>query len=282
MSEKLIIAFLNSISQMVLKNKVIIITGSSIGIGRTMAYEMLKQGAKIVLNARNAERLDRTFQEMKTKGYEVTAVAGDVSKMEDCQKIIDHAVHTFGQIDGIVNNAGISMEGTVEELEPKVFRKLMEVNILGSIFPTKAAIPYLKKTQGSIIFIGSAAGIRGIPNHAAYSSSKMSLTALAESLKIELKESNIHVGLAYVGFTENDPEKTIYDKDGKIIPQPSRDFIKAEPAEKVAKRIIKMIYKRKFKEVFTPLGKLNAFMNRFFPFVVEPILSRNYYKNKGS
>ncbi len=266
---------------MKLKDKVIIITGSSIGIGKAMAYEMSREGAKVVLNARNVNRLDRTFHEMKRQNIEVTAIAGDVSKMEDCQKIIDHTVKTFGQIDAIVNNAGISMEGTVEDLAPEVFQKLMDVNILGSIYPTKAAIPYLKKTSGSIVFIGSAAGIRGIPNHAAYSASKMSLTAIAESLKIELKKSNIHVGLAYVGFTQNDPEKTIYDKDGKIIPQPSRDFIKAESPEKVARRIIDMIHKRKFKEVFTPLGKLNAFMNRFFPFVVEPILSRNYHKNKS-
>jgi len=265
---------------MKLNNKVVLITGSSIGIGKAMAYEMFKEGAKIILNARNQERLKKTYEEMKAAGHPVSAIAGDVSKMEDCQKMVVHAIEVFGQLDVVVNNAGISMEGTVEELSPEVFRKVIEVNYLGSIYPTKAALPYLKKNKGSIIFIGSVAGIRGIPNHAAYSSSKMSLTALAESLKIELKESNVHVGLAYVGFTENDPEKTIYDKDGNIIPQPKRDFIKAEPPQKVAQRIIKMIVKRKFKEVFTPLGKLNAFMNRFFPFVVEPILSRNYYKNK--
>jgi short-subunit dehydrogenase len=265
---------------MKLNKKVIIITGSSIGIGRAMAYEMCKEGAKVVLNARNAERLDKSFQEMKSAGLEVTAIAGDVSRMEDCQKIIDHAVQVFGQIDAIVNNAGISMEGTLEELSPEVFRKVIEVNYLGSIYPTKAALPHLKKTKGSIIFIGSAAGIRGIPNYGAYSSSKMSLTALAEALKIELHKSQIHVGLAYVGFTENDPEKTIYDKDGKIIPQPKRDFMKAEPPQKVALRIINMIDKRKFKEVFTPLGKLNAFMNRFLPSVVDTVLNRNYHKNK--
>lgn len=266
---------------MTLHNKSILITGSSMGIGKAMAYQMCEQGAKVILNARNEQRLNRTYEEMKSKGYEVTAVAGDVSEMEDCQRIIKHAIDQFGQLDAVVNNAGISMEGTVEELEPKVFQKLMDVNILGSIYPTKAALPYLKKTKGSIIFIGSAAGIRGIPNHSAYSASKMALTALAESMKIELKQSDVHVGIAYVGFTQNDPEKTIYDKDGNIIPQPSRAFIKAEPPEKVAQRVINMILKRKFKEVFTPLGKLNAFMNRFFPFVVEPILSRNYHKNKA-
>ncbi|MFT5166266.1 MAG: short-subunit dehydrogenase [Saprospiraceae bacterium] len=263
-----------------LKNKVIIITGSSIGIGKAMAYEMCKEGAKVVLNARNPTRLDKTFQKMKAEGHEVAAIAGDVSNMEDCQKIVDHTVQVFGQIDAVVNNAGISMEGSFDELSPEVFRKVIEINYLGSIYPTKAALPYLKQTKGSIIFIGSVAGIRGIPNHAAYSSSKMSLTAIAEALKIELKQSEVHVGLAYVGFTENDLEKTIYNKDGKIIPQPKRDFIKAEPPQKVALRIINMIHKRKFKEVFTPLGKLNAFINRFFPAVVEIILRRNYYKNK--
>ncbi len=262
-----------------LKNKTILITGSSIGIGKAMAYEMCKQGANVILNARNKERLNKTFETMKSEGYQVTAISGDVSKMKDCQEMVAHAIQTFGQIDVIINNAGISMEGSFEELAPEVFQKLFDVNVMGSIFPTKAALPHLKKTKGSVIFIGSAAGIRGIPNHAAYSASKMSLTALAESMKIELKESNIHVGIAYVGFTENDPEKTIYDKDGKIIPQPKRDFIKAESPQKVAQRIINMIHKRKFKEVFTPLGKLNAFMNRFFPFIVEPILSRNYHKN---
>lgn len=265
---------------MKLNNKVVIITGSSIGIGKAMAFEMCKAGAKVVLNARNEKRLEKAFQDMKSKGHEVSAIAGDVSVMEDCQKIIDHTIDTFGQIDAIINNAGISMEGSLEELSPEVFRKLIEINYLGSIFPTKAALPHLKKTKGSIIFIGSVAGIRGIPNYAAYSSSKMSLTAIAEALKIELKESQVHVGLAYVGFTENDPEKTIFNKNGEIIPQPKRDFIKAEPAQKVALRIIDMIHKRKFKEVFTPLGKLNAMMNRLFPTLVEFILSRNYHKNK--
>ena len=137
----------------------------------------------------------------------MTAIAGDVSKAEDCHQLIEHTIKTFGQIDVLINNAGISMEGSIEDLAPEVFQKVIEVNYLGSIYPTKAAIPYLKKSKGSIIFMGSAAGIRGIPNHAAYSSSKMSLTAIAEALKIELKKSDIHVGLAYVGFTENDEEK---------------------------------------------------------------------------
>ncbi len=258
------------------ENKVGIITGSSIGIGRTLAFEMAKRGAKIVLNARNPERLEKTQKSMQEAGFETIAVAGDVSNMEDCQKLIDSSIQAFGKIDILVNNAGISMEGTVEELDADVFKKVMNVNYLGSVYPTKAALPFLRKSKGSVIFMGSLAGMRGLPNYSVYSSSKMALTALAESLRIELDGTGVHVGIAYVGFTQNDPEKTIFDAAGEVIPQPKREAIKAEPPENVALRVIKMIENQHFKKYFTPLGKLNAFMNRFFPFVVEGVLRKNY------
>lgn len=261
------------------KDKVVVITGSSMGIGKVMAKDMAGRGARVILNARNQERLQRCYEELKREGLEVSPIAGDVSKEADCQKVIDHAVATYGGVDVLVNNAGISMEGTVEELKPEVFKKVMDVNFLGTVYMTQSALPHLKKSKGSVIFIGSAAGIRGLPKFASYSASKMALTALAESMKIELHEKGVHVGLAYVGFTENDPEKTIYDKDGKIVPQPKRDTIKAEPPANVSRRIIRMIETRRFKQVFTSLGKLNAIVNKFAPGLGEYILRRNYIKN---
>ncbi len=264
-----------------MKDKVVLITGSSIGIGRTMAREMLKKGAKVVLNARNAERLDRTYQEFLAEGLPVAAVAGDVSKVEDCERMVAAAVEAFGRLDVLVNNAGISMEGKVSELSPDVFRKVMEVNYLGSVYPTQAALSQLVANRGSVIFIGSLAGFYGIPRFSVYSSSKTALTALAESLRIELGDQGVHVGIAYVGFTENDPEKTIYNAKGEIIAQPKRGFIKAEAPERVAQRVIRMIEKRRFKQVFTPLGKLNAFNVRFFPSLVHFVLRRNFKKQES-
>lgn len=259
--------------------KVALITGSSMGIGLSLARLMAQQGLRVVLNARNAERLQGTLQEFRDAGYEAIAVAGDVSKEADCQAIIDQTVDQFGRLDILVNNAGISTQGTLAELSPEVFRKVMDVNYFGSVFMTQSALPHLKKQRGSVLFISSAAGIRGIPGHAAYSSSKMALTALAESLKIELHRDQVHVGIAYVGFTENDPRKVIYDSDGKIIPQPDRSFIKQEPVELVAKRLYHMIENRTFKSVFTPLGKLNAFMNKLLPGIGELVLRRNFFKS---
>ena len=263
-----------------LQDKVVIITGSSMGIGKTMAIEMAKLGAKIVLNARNKERLQKTYSELKASGYDVVAVDGDVTNLEHCENLINQAIQAFGKIDVLVNNAGISTRGTIEDLEPAVFKKVMEVNYLGSVYPTQYAIPHLKKSAGSVIFISSVAAIHGIPNFSVYSSSKMALTALAESLKNELGETGVHVGIAYVGFTENDPDKKIYDTDGQLIAQPNNAVIKAEPPQNVAKRIIKMIERKTFKSVFTPIGKLNAFMNRLAPSLVGKILGMNYKKNK--
>jgi short-subunit dehydrogenase len=241
-----------------------------------MAFEMAKRGAKIVLNARNPERLKKTHEDLLAAGYESIAVAGDISNTEDCRELIAATLEAFEKVDILVNNAGISTEGTVEEMDPEVIRKVMEVNYLGSVYPTQAALPELRKTKGSLIFMSSLAALHGLPKYSVYSSSKMALTALAESLRIELDDSGVHVGIAYVGFTENDPEKTIFDKDGNVIPQPKRGFIKAEPSENVALRVIKMIETRRFKQYFTNLGKLNAFMKRYFPFVIESVLKRNY------
>jgi len=237
---------------------------------------------RIVLNARNAKRLEQTRVDMEEAGHQVIAISGDVSNPEDCKALVDQTITQFGRIDYLINNAGISTEGSVQELSSDVFKKVMDVNYLGSVYPTQAAIPHLKKSSGSVVFVSSVAGIRGLPNYAVYSSSKMALTALAESLKIELANDGVHIGIAYVGFTRNDPQKTIYDADGNIVPQPKREFIKPEEPEVVARRIIKMIENRTFKKVFTPLGKLNSLLNRLAPGVVHTVLKNNYQKQQSN
>lgn len=260
------------------KNKVVIITGSSLGIGKALANQLGKQGATIVLNGRNIERLEKINQEMQQLGFQTIAIGGDVSNIDDCKSLINKTIETFGKLDILINNAGLSTEGTIEKLSPKVVKKIMEVNYLGAHYLTHLAIPHLKKTKGSILFSGSNAGIHGLPKHSVYSASKMALTALTESLRIELQNHNVHVGIAYIGFTENDPDKTIYSIDGKIIAQPNRSF-KTQSSEVVAIQMIKMLENRTYKSVFTPIGKLNAFFARFAPVVIRKVVGNNFRKN---
>lgn len=263
------------------KDKVVIITGSSIGIGCRLANEIGNRGGKVVINARNKDRLDKTYMDLKTQGLDITACSGDISKYEDCVKIIEFTIKIYGKLDVLVNNAGTTAIGNFEEVKADVFRQIMNVNFLGSVYMTKAALPYIKQTEGSVLFVGSLAGIHGLGNYSAYCSSKMALTALVESLKIELHQTGVHIGLAYLGFTENDPEKTFLDKDGLLMSEPARNTIKPVSANKVALQLMRMIERREYKSTFTPTGKLIAIMNRILPYILQRVFLNKYSKDKN-
>lgn len=264
-------------------NKVVLITGSSIGIGKKLAELLLDKGAQVVLNARNADRLQQTLSAFQAQGFDgLLAVPGDVSVLEDCTRLVQKTIGHFGRLDLVINNAGISAEGDVSELPPEVFRKVTEVNFLGSVFVTQQALPHLRHSQGTVFFVSSIAAFRGIPGHAVYSASKVALKTLAEALRVEEEKHGVHVGIAFVGFTENDPQKAIYDKNGALVPQPARNFVKQEPAGVVAGRIIRMIENRQQEKIFTPLGKLNGWVNRLLPGVAGFVLRRSYQKRKNT
>lgn len=166
-------------------NRVAIITGSSRGIGKAIAIELVKNGASVVLNGRNKERLTQAENEIKLLGGKVLTVCCDVSIPGQAEILINNTIETFGKLNILINNAGVSMRGDFSELNPEVFKTVYETNVFGVVNPTIYAMPYIKKSQGSIVFISSVAGIRGLPGLSAYCSSKMALRGIAESIRIE-------------------------------------------------------------------------------------------------
>lgn len=257
------------------------------GIGKAIALELCKEGANVVLNGRNAERLEKTYQEFLQKGYSVIAVQADVTRGSECDAIIQKATDAYGSIDILVTNAGISMRERFENLNPEIFSQIIESNINGSAFPALKALPFIKKTKGNIVFISSAAGMIGLPTASAYSAGKMALTALAQSMKIELATTGVHIGIVHVGFTKNDDEKRVLNASGELIPVASRPAYLQQTQEQVAKAVLSTIRKRRFRVVLTFLGKLNAFAVRFFPSLVIRIISysqkriSNMYNSKN-
>ncbi len=266
------------------KNKVVIVTGSSKGIGKALASQLLQHGARVVLNARNAHKLQMVHKELSRYGERsILAIAGDVSKPLDCKKIADETIAHYGQIDILINNAGVTSEQSpLEDTSEETFRKIVDINLLGCIFMTKAVLPSIKENRGAIFFVGSVAGIHGLGGFSGYSSTKMALTGLAQSLRKELAHAKVYVGLAYVGFTENEEDKTVYDQDGKLVPISDRGVGKKDTPDKVAAQIIKMIERRKAVSVFSLLGKINAIMNRLAPGIVHKVLQNAYNKRVDS
>lgn len=258
-----------------LKNKVAIVTGSSMGIGKAISLALGAAGCKVVLNGRTKDRLHSAAAEMESQGYEVYPIAADISKWEDCERLIQSCIDHFGRVDILINNAGAATRGSVKDLAPEVFSQVTNINLLGSIYPSKAALSAIKETQGSIIFISSIASFYGIPYNSIYSATKKALTAFAESLRLETQEDGIHVGIAYVGFTENDPNKIILDSDGKRIYLENREGMKKQSPEQVASIIIDMITRRKAQKTLSLAGKGLAFLSKVMPGIIKLIYKKN-------
>jgi short-subunit dehydrogenase len=173
----------------------------------------------------------------------------------------------------LITNAGVSMRESFENLQPEVFAQIVDSNIYGSAFPAMKALPAIKQTRGSIVFISSAAGMIGLPTASAYSVGKMALTALAQSLKIELAPSGVHIGIVHVGFTQNDIDKRVLNATGELVPVAERPAYLQQTQAEVAKAVLGLIRKRRFKIVLSLVGKLNAFAVRFFPGIVIRVIT---------
>src|SRR5690606_20248705 len=157
-------------------------------------------------------------------------------------------------------------------------QQVLNSNFLGAVLPTQLALPHLRKSKGSVVFISSVAGIRGLPGLAPYCASKMALRALAESLRIEEYQSNIHVGLIYVGITEIVDRKESIGPDGKAVMLQKRDDGKAQSIDYVAKKVIRNIKKRRFITTLSFMGKMNAFLQPRLPQLVEWLIVRSTRK----
>jgi short-subunit dehydrogenase len=261
-----------------MKGKVIVVTGSTQGIGLRTAEHLLNKGAKVVINSRSKSKVDQVVNRLKDKGFDVLGVAGDISDMNFCRELCTDVVNAFGRIDYLINNAGISAKGTIHSTSSEVYEQVYRINVLGSIYPTVALLPELKKTKGGVLFISSLAGIIGLPSYSAYSGSKRSVVSLAESFRNELIDDGVFVGINYPGFTENDAKKTTLNTEGKPVVIKKRTDVKVEDLNSTVNRIIQQLEQRKFRAYSSGKGKAVQVMYRFFPRLSLFVLKRNRNK----
>ena len=247
------------------KDKVVIITGASSGIGKALAMEFAGMGAKIVMAARNEKRLNEAMEDVKAVGAEVIGVSTDVSVEEDCKLLIDKAVEKFSAIDILINNAGISMRAVFEDTELDVLKRLMDINFWGTVYCTKFALPYLLKSKGSVVGVSSIAGYKGLPGRTGYSSSKFAIHGFLETLRIENMKKDLHVLIACPGFTASNIRNTALNEKGEMQGESPRDEGKMMSAEEVARHIARAISKRKDRLTLTFQGKRTVLLNKFFP-----------------
>ena len=253
-----------------LKNKTVIITGASSGIGKACAEEFARRGANLVLGARQYVTLCEITADLEQR-YNIKAVAVqcDVSLEQDCEHLIKQAILTFSRIDVLINNAGLSMRALFKDLDLVVLRNLMDVNFWGTVYCTKYALPELLKNQGSVVGVSSIAGFRGLPGRTGYSASKFAMNGFLEALRVENLKTGLHVMIAAPGFTASNIRSTALAKDGSAHGETSMDEGKMMTSEEVASIIAEGVVNRKRTLVMTSQGKLAVLMNKLFPSWVD-------------
>lgn len=265
-----------------MKNKVVIITGASSGIGKALAYEMASRGARVVIAARSAGSLMAIEQDLLSKGHSVLAVQTDVSKENDCRNLVNAAVEKFGGIDVLINNAGVSMRAIFADADLSVIARLMDINFWGTVYCTKFALPYLLKSRGSVVGVSSIAGFKGLPGRTGYSASKFAIHGFLETLRIENLKTGLHVMIACPGFTSSNIRKTALAADGSQQGESPRDEGSMMSAEEVAGRIAKGVISRKKILIMTTQGKMTVLLNKFFPFFMDKLVYNHMAKEPDS
>ncbi len=270
-------------SKMDIKGKVVVITGASSGIGLALAESFAAAGAKLVLAARNLAKLQEIAANLKLKyASEVIAVGVDVSKELQCQNLMDQTVKNFGQIDVLINNAGISMRAIFEEVDLKVLSEVMDINFWGTVFCTKHALPALLKSKGVIVGVSSIAGYKGLPGRTGYSASKFAMQGFLESVRVENLYKGLSVLIACPGFTASNIRSVARSKDGLPQGESPMDEKNIMQPEQVAQAILRAVEQRKRTLVLTSQGKFTVWLAKHFPALADRLIFNHFASEPDS
>ena len=258
--------------QSIFKEKVVVITGASSGIGRELAYQLAAQGAWLSLAARTTERLEQVRTACEARGGKAIAISTDVSEQNQCAALIRQTVEHYSRLDMLVNNAGRTMVAKFEDIrDPGLFEKLMRVNYLGSVYCTYYALPYLKQTQGRIIGVSSLTGKTGVPTRSGYAASKHAMAGFFDSLRIEVAQHNVSVTMIYPGFVATAVREEAFGEDGQAVGRSTVRESEVMPVEQCAQIILRAAAQRKREVVMTLRGKIGMWLKLLAPGLVDRI-----------
>jgi len=254
------------------KDKVVVITGASSGIGRELALRLAAQGAKLSLAARRVKLLETVRAECERRGGKTIAVPTDVTEQVQCESLMRKTVEAFGGIDTLVNNAGISMWAPFEAVtDLSIFEKIMRVNYLGSVYCTHYALPHLKAARGQIVAVSSLTGKNGVPTRSGYAASKHAMVGFFDTLRIELAPAGVAVTLIYPGFVATETRKHAFGPDGQPLGDSPVREKEIMSVEECVDLMLPAIQKRKRELVMTMRAKVGQYVKLFAPGLVDRI-----------
>ncbi|WP_153796724.1 SDR family oxidoreductase [Foetidibacter luteolus] len=258
------------------KDKVVVVTGGSEGIGKALVDVLLQKGAKVATCGRDYDKL--YVLQTQYPGKPLLIYAADVSRQIDCENFINETIKLYGTIDILVNNAGLSMRALFSETELETLKRLMDVNFWGAVYCTKFALPYILKQKGQLVSVSSVAGYRGLPGRTGYSASKHALNGWMEALRTELLYSGVNVMWVCPGFTSSNIRNAALNKNAEPQGESPLNEKQLMSAEECAAHIMEAIEKRKRTIVLTTQGKETVYLNKILPALADKLVYRFFYK----
>ena len=258
-----------------MKGSRIILTGASEGIGRALALALAARGARVALAARDRERLESLAQQCRAAGGEAIAVPTDVTSEHDLEWLVAETVKSFGGVDVVVHNAGITMWSRFDALKDlSIFERLMEVNYLAPVRLTALALPHLKASRGLVVAVASLAGLTGVPERSAYAGSKHAMVGFFDSLRIELAGSGVDVTVIAPDFVVSEIHKRAIGADGEPLGTSPMQQGKIMTADECAAHIVRGIEKRQRLVLMSARGKFGRWLKLIAPSLIDRIAAR--------
>ena len=259
------------------KNKVVLITGASSGIGKQTAIEFAKLGSNIILVARRKNKLEQVENELKQFNVKTLVCSCDVSKKDQVEKMSKIVLEKFNSIDILVNNAGFAIYGSVYDLSVNDIESQMETNYFGMVYCTKNFLPLmLEKKSGHIVNVASVAASFGLPGIASYCASKFAMLGFSEGLKHELSGTGVGITVVSPIMVKTDFfDHPSFEKMPKYSPT-------SLSAKTVAKAIVKASSSSRL-EIITPsIVRIAVWLKHTFPYFINPILGKSFKKQLDS
>ena len=220
-----------------IEDKVVVITGASSGIGEATAIMLAERGAKVVLGARGLNRLEALARRIEAMGGEVTYAQTDVRRREELTSLVSLALDRYGQLDVLINNAGIMPVSPLDDLRVEDWEDMIDINIKGVLYGIAAALPVFRKQGfGHFVNTASTAGHKTVPNQSVYSATKFAVRAISEGLRMEAGE-NLRVTIISPGFVRTNFAEGVTNPEVKAQLESARDKF-ALPPEAIARAIV--------------------------------------------
>ena len=260
------------------KDKVVVVTGGSEGIGKALIDALIPMGAKVATCGRNQDKLYNL--QIQYSNHLLHTMVADVSQYSECQNFINSTIDTFGGIDILINNAGVSMRALLKDVDVDVIKKVMDINFFGTVYCTKLSLNSILERKGTIVGISSIAGYRGLPGRSGYSASKFAVNGWLEAVRTEVMDDGVNVMWVCPGFTKSNIRNAALNSKGKTQGEsPLREASLMSP-EKCARHILNAVAKRKRTLILTVRGKQTVFINKFFPSLADKLVKKFFFKNK--